>query len=260
MVSNVEFSYYQQSKGDEFSYHQQSRGDEFTFNQLYDIVSTQDTSNGRCYSITPTSEMIKKGIKYVELELVSLTKISIHTPGINEYQEDTIKIRNYMGFKEYYRVKHELLEMLHDKYEPCNDTPNYVKDHCAQNEIERFVLNEYGCIPPFFENKKNICSNETISKQVYEYWYAARYYTNCSDPCKEIMVSANWMMQRVKQGSELKFYFQNRVKVVKSYRAYSSLSLIAEIGSYIGLFLGVSFNQIPHYLSFVQQRVQKYFH
>ena len=100
--------------------------------------------------------------------------------------------------------------------------------------------------------------NETISKHVHEYWDAAKYYTNCSDSCKEIVVSTIWIKNKDEQDSQVKFYFYNRVKVVKSYYAYSGLSLIAEIGGYIGLFLGVSFNQITHLTTFVQERIQKY--
>ena len=91
------------------------------------------------------------------------------------------------------------------------------------------------------------------------YWENARYYTNCSDPCRVISVSANWVMRKaIQKDSKAIFYFSNRVKVVRSYYAYSSLSLIAEIGGYFGLFLGVSINQITYLTSFAQERVQKY--
>ena len=66
------------------------------------------------------------------------------------------------------------------------------------------------------------------------------------------------MASKIIKSSRVKLHFQSRVKVVKSYYAYSGLTVIAEIGGYIGLFLGVSINQIPHLILFIQELVQKY--
>ena len=156
-------------------------------------------------------------------------------------------------------IEHELLEMLDSKNEPCNDSPKYAKDNCARNEIEKFTRNEYGCTPPFMGNKEKICTNATISKQVLEYWDSEKFETNCLDPCTVLLIRAMWMQNKIKTSSSIVLSFQDNIKVVKSYYAYSGLSLIAEIGGYIGLFLGVSINQIPHLTSFVQERVHNYF-
>ena len=206
-------------------------------------------------------EMIKQGIRKVELGLASLCEVYIHNSGVFEYEADgLVRVKNVMGTRDYYTVKHELLEMLDGKDDSCNDNPEYAKDNCAIDEIEKSVMMEYGCTPPFFGNKEKICTNETISKQVYKYWKNARHYTNCSDPCRGISASAihTSKITLKPEDSHVKFLFRNRVKVVKSYYAYSSLSLIAEIGGYFGLFLGVSINQITYLTSFAQESIQKY--
>ena len=205
-------------------------------------------------------EMIKQGIRKVELGLASLCEVYIHNSGVFEYEADgLVRVKNVMGTRDYYTVKHELLEMLDGKDDSCNDNPEYAKDNCAIDEIEKSVMMEYGCTPPFFGNKEKICTNEKITKQVYEYWKNARYNTNCYNSCQAISVSANWMRKKTNQkDSQVNFYFPNRVKVVKSYYAYSSLSLIAEIGGYFGLFLGVSINQITYLTLIVQEGVHKY--
>ena len=67
--------------------------------ELYsgDISSPLDTRFGRCYSIIPTLEMIKKGIRAVELGLSSLTWIFIHTPGVLQYESNgMVLLRNVM--------------------------------------------------------------------------------------------------------------------------------------------------------------------
>ena len=38
--------------------------------------------------------------------------------------------------------------------------------------------------------------------------------------------------------------FKSSIKVTQSHYLYSGLSMVAEIGGYVGLFLGVSINQI----------------
>ena len=203
-------------------------------------------------------EMIKQGIRKVELGLASLCEVYIHNSGVFEYEADgLVRVTNVMGTRDYYTVKHELLEMLDGKDDSCNNNPEYAKDNCAIDEIEKSVMMEYGCTPPFIGNKEKICTNEKISKQVYKYWKHAKYYTNCSAPCREIYVSAIWTDKKTTD-SKVTFKFSNRVRVIKSYYAYSSLSLIAEIGGYFGLFLGVSINQITCLTSFIQERVQKY--
>ena len=208
----------------------------------------------------PTSEMIGLGIRRVEFGFVSMIGVFIHGPGMHKYDsEKGTAIANVKQKRILYKVEHELFEMLNDKSEPCHEDPKYKRDNCVEGELQKFLMKEYGCIPPFFQNKENICTNETITKLVWKDWESMKLYTNCTDRCKEMSVQATWMKNKEKQNSEAVFYFQRRVKVVKSYYAYSGLSLIAEIGGYFGLFLGVSINQITYLTSIVQERMSKYF-
>ena len=64
--------------------------------------------------------------------------------------------------------------------------------------------------------------------------------------------------ETTEQESEMKLYFPDRVKVVKSYKIYSGLALIAEIGGYVGLFLGVSINQITVIISAFEEWIRKH--
>ena len=267
MISYIKLQYYETSERDKFTFTQFQHNKSivgkikgYNFHQIHDIVSSLDTSNGRCYSIIPTSEMIALGIRRVEIGFLSMILVYIHAPGMHEY--DSEKGAAFANVKEkrvLYKVEHELLEMLNDKSEPCNENPVYKRDNCVEGKIEKFLMKTYGCVPPFFENKENICTNETITKLVWKYWESMKLYTNCTDRCKEMSVQATRMKNKEKQNSQAVFYFQRRVKVVKSYYAYSGLSLIAEIGGYFGLFLGVSINQITYLTSYVQERAQKYF-
>ena len=61
-----------------------------------------------------------------------------------------------------------------------------------------------------------------------------------------------------KADTSLELNFENVIKVNKGYHAYSELSLIAEIGGYVGLFLGVSVNQITNLIEYVVLKIQQH--
>ena len=67
------------------------------------------------------------------------------------------------------------------------------------------------------------------------------------------------MDEKLSEVSEVYLFFQDKVKVVKSYYVYSGLSLVAEIGGYIGLFLGVSINQITILASYLKEYLKKHY-
>ena len=48
--------------------------------------------------------------------------------------------------------------------------------------------------------------------------------------------------------------FKEHIKVVEAYHLYSLLSMIAEVGGYVGLFLGISVNQISALVNVVVDR------
>ena len=79
--------------------------------------------------------MIKQGIRKCEFGFASLSKIYIHPPGIQEYVENVkVSIKNSMEQIAYYRIQHELFEMLDDRSEPCQKDPQYKKDICIEGE------------------------------------------------------------------------------------------------------------------------------
>ena len=49
--------------------------------------------------------------------------------------------------------------------------------------------------------------------------------------------------------------FPSKINVIKAFPAYTLLSLIAEIGGYVGLFLGVSVLDLKALTSFTKQNL-----
>ena len=73
----------------------------------------------------------------------------------------------------------------------------------------------------------------------------------CNNPCSFVsMITKDSVQVKTKingkliDNSYVIISFNQNIKVWNAYYLYSGLSLIAEIGGYVGLFLGVSVNQV----------------
>ena len=66
------------------------------------------------------------------------------------------------------------------------------------------------------------------------------------------------LLQRTDSKSTILFYFQLQVVTSKQEYFYSGLSLLAEIGGYLGLLLGVSFLNLASWAAELIQSMLKY--
>ena len=81
--------------------------------------------------------------------------------------------------------------------------------------------------------------------------------SGCNKTCSYVTLRANTVRERenwYKTISNLLIYF----KETKAYHVYGRLSLIAEIGGYVGLFLGISINQINILFDIIIQQIKKH--
>ena len=91
--------------------------------------------------------------------------------------------------------------------------------------------------------------NGTKVKEIYTD-KIEKHHSKCEKPCSffsimTIMTKDKTLyFSKMAHGSAIVINFQENVEVVSSYYLYSGLSLIAVVGGYVGLFLGVSINQI----------------
>ena len=139
---------------------------------------------------------------------------------------------------------------------PCNNDKTYQIDACNYNGAEKKSLEELGCTTPFAPNKNKICTNRTIGKRAYSnfnrfmYSHSEENYEGCKYPCSYFKVSTkqNGGYAESEKVATVQLNFAELIQVSKSYYTYSELSLIAEIGGYVGLFLGISVNQMPYLL------------
>ena len=223
---------------------------------------------GHCLSLNVTGNYVAIGITL----LVNST-IFFHTPGMFEKvtQEKQDQYRSFIKLGNLYEfnLKYEYWDFrmkLHD-YDgiPCINEKGYSKDLCYSREIEQELLENFGCTTPFGLNKTRICSNVTIGRQAYDTYLDAIQtdnYKSCFNPCTSISISPLTPVISYGYDSDfasvtLFFDEDELVKIYESYYIYSELSLIAEVGGYVGLFLGISVNQVTNLMDFILTKLQQ---
>ena len=170
-------------------------------------------------------------------------------------------------------INPEFNELLDFGGDSCNNEQGYSIDLCTDKSVETEMLNQFGCTSPFGPNKKQICQasiiiEEAVALNVTKIYknglFNTETYGECLNPCSFFTFTLTDSFDYVsnegfgKADTSLELNFENVIKVNKGYHAYSELSLIAEIGGYVGLFLGVSVNQITNLIEYVVLKIQQY--
>lgn len=191
----------------------------------------------------------------------------MHTPGSffgSDYKEFVVP----KGYTFTVDVMHEVFKVLEFDGDKCQ---NYIfgRDDCiyrtihkvnfdkchslfVQKSIFKESMDEIGCTSPYGWNKSSICTDETKGARAYELF--EEYTQNqtkanlkCPRTCTYMMTSfSSFTKEKNDYGGpgSLELRFQGFIKVSRSRLAYTWLELLAEVGGYVGLFLGVSINQI----------------
>ena len=109
-------------------------------------------------------------------------------------------------------------------------------------------MTNLGCTTPFGLNKNRICTDSNSSAKALKLYdlYVNKPDTVCPELCNFLEVSLRTQLsikskEEDKSGtSYMKFSLKNTIKVTNSHFLYNGLTLMAEIGGYVGLFLGIS--------------------
>ena len=235
--------------------------------QQYDSMK-----HGRCFTLSLSHELTKFGVKKLSFELKRYSSaVFIHTPG-NFLKASTGKMRYqklvHRGVIYRLSINHEFNELLDFGGDSCNDEKEYSRDFCTEKSVEMEMLKQFGCTSPFGQNKTQICKAGEKALNVTQIYknglYNTETYGECLNPCSFFTFTLTDLIDYVsKEGfgnadTSLELNFEKIIKVTKGYYAYSELSLIAEIGGYVGLFLGVSVNQITNLIEYLVLKIQQY--
>lgn len=155
----------------------------------------------------------------------------------------------------------DVLHMLDSNSQPCNQDPTYDYDQCLSAEADMKNMNKYGCTSGLDLDQESICQNGTILTEMKAN-YVSKYLKNttCTHPCSYLIV------KHERSGAEpfendtkiIQFNLPEKVTVITSQYFYDGLSMIAEIGGYVGLFLGVSVLQITDLLKVFMEKMRKW--
>lgn len=112
--------------------------------------------------------------------------------------------------------------------------------------MDNIFLKNHGCMFPLYTNNPN----ETqciVEKSHYATYVNVRwnyFHDFCITPCEKMKVNFAGHDSTVPEGNEneayVKFYIKDEIQVKKSHLSYSEVSLLAEVGGYVGVLLGVS--------------------
>ena len=156
-----------------------------------------------------------------------------------------------------------LLHLLVDyRGNKCNDEKQYSRDLCASKLEENEYLNKVGCTTVFAQDKNKICHNNDEVNAAMEIFFknSNNYFSrNCSFPCSIFTFTTidYYEPNNMKNSSSARvsINFEEIIRVTRDYYTYTEISLIAEIGGYVGLFLGVSINQVTNLMDFIALKI-----
>ena len=180
----------------------------------------------------------------------------------------------YLGANEIIEtdVIYDTFQVMDLDGQPCGEYDNS-RDDCLHDEIVKvneskiqtgeisscvfqIALDEVGCTSPYHTNKSAICTDPVKGKSAHEIYFSYIYNRSfasrvCPKTCQFQVISFDNYEQKTSFWTKriFKLNFEEFIKVSVSSPSYTFLTLIAEVGGYVGLFLGVSINQTFDLLS-----------
>ena len=199
----------------------------------------------RCYTISLPESIKNTSISKLLISTKESIFMKIHTKGMFFTEGKFIEVLNEMMDAD---LTYEIFKQINTKDQSCIEDPSYQKDDCIVEQIHKGSLAKFGCTTPYGPIKNRACINTTLMNQAREFYddkIMADEYQQCPNPCSTITSTFN-IRNQVKNPEEsdttalTRIEFPSKVKIIQAYPAYTILSLVAEVGGYVGLFLGVS--------------------
>ena len=224
----------------------------------YSDVHTSRTF-GSCYTFfIPDSFERPIPINNLRFRMKSNVSWMVHSLGsINRKENYQYNISEYNLQK--YKINFEVYHMLDYNNYICKNEPYYDKDSCTDNLVFKESMEKFNCTLPFLQNKCHICNEQHSVTMVQPFAKNLTKGSRCENPCSYIKAAGIPIQQRKSDYNLLLFFFPESIRVHKAYYAYDELSLIAEIGGYVGLFLGWSFYQVIDVIEFSVESLKRKF-
>ena len=257
---------------------------------LHDWLDLDDLRNfrvldhtfGRCYSL-----QVPPNVTTVNVILFPhQTSVYVHAPGnfLGSSSKATAELMP-PETRTAVEVLYETFKVLSFDGEKCQNDKGYRRDNCLYSASQEVIKakyknlsfvkllilqeseNEIGCTTPFHPDKSNICLEYNKAYEAVRIFedITLRNLTKanqlCPKPCQQYTISFTSykeMSSKYFNGAMLLIQFPKYIRVSRSYYSYTLLELLAEVGGYVGLFLGVSIIQISGLLRILITKLDKH--
>ena len=220
---------------------------------------------GRCYTFLPPKENLRDGIFRIIFVFKAKVMVLVNSNGVFSVNRDAVETLLNVSPNKSSRIKveHSLYKMLDFQGVPCNNEKDYRLDKCILEGLEEESLKTIGCVTPFGITKDRICQNEQDSKTAFQLYFKHRDNEDlsCLEPCSYMSVKRfkGFEMEKKDNKGDFALAFDKNVHETVAHYSYDDLSFIAEIGGYVGLFLGASVYQTADLFQFIAEALEKLF-
>ena len=235
-------------------------------NDTASLLPIDMKSYGRCYTFNLPSRFLRNGVSKIKFVFASAVRVFVHNKGVLSMDRQARrKFVDVEIYKKYFaNVEHNIYEMLDLDGELCEDEKKYSLDECVHNLLNKESMEKIGCVTPFGITKDNICKDSAKSREAFKLFSEYRIYGKsnkslaCLKPCSFLNIKLSKSNEKLtdKNHGTLSFFFEDFIQETSSYYSYGSREFIAEIGGYVGLFIGASVYQLADLVENIIRKIK----
>lgn len=239
---------------------------------------------GFCFKVQPRKDQIK--FRVTEKSTAFITDPA-KTNFLKLYRMKYGSIRfgpigNSLYESKVFEIQISLHNNFVDEGMKCTEYGSHTYGECIESKMENSLLDCYGCLPPWFGNSthltceinKNVKTPDKESLKGYRHEFHLfdkgidmDLFKQCLPPCLTMHVNYKLISYSTsaKNHATIRFIFANEVNIYTNVNGYDMFSLVVDMGSSLGLWLGLSalglFDIIVETVAnFNYQRVRNWIH
>ena len=215
---------------------------------------SDDRYYGSCHTFSLPQDLRPNPIRQLRFYMKASVNWLIHSKGtfVSLKKKDVIFSNVSAPSVQQYDIDYEVYEMLDSfREEECEADDSYHRDDCYDRAAFQESMETLNCTWPLLRNKDHICTEQdkvNVAQKIGTDYFKRRKGSNCASSCSFLKVSYFLRREQKSKEQQIRFMFPESIKVQAAFYVYKELSLIAEVGGYVGLFLGWSVYQITDLL------------
>ena len=208
-------------------------------------------SRKKCLTFLVNSTVVKKSVRLIQFawNSDSSTKLLLNLQHpFNTWPRMPITANNFQivdtAAYDSTVLEYEILNFLGYKNQSCEFNKTYNFDECMEKYLNQRAMDEVGCTTKFAKDQSNVCPNGTekekdVNDQLKDILFKSDTQV-CTFPCQLMHSKLRPNKLRVSTNKIFNIHANQYVKVTTFKYSYTALELLAEVGGYVGLFLGFS--------------------